>query len=95
MKKVILIILFLCSYSISNAQSKVLFEDSNYTDILKRSKTENKPMVVMFYATWCAHCNKMKSEVLKTPDLISYYQNTFVCMGINAESKEGFDFVLR
>lgn len=91
MKKVILIVLFLCSYSISNAQSKVLFEDSNYTDILKRSKTENKPMVVMFYATWCAHCNKMKSEVLKTPDLISYYQNTFVCMGINAESKEGLD----
>lgn len=91
MKKLVLICLFFCSYSFTNAQTKALFEDRSYDETLKLSKSENKPMVIMFYATWCAHCNKMKSEVLKTPELMSYYQNTFVCMGINAEGKEGLD----
>ena len=75
--------------SYSFAQTQTLFLDKNYNDVLKQSKIEKKPIALMFYATWCEHCKKMKNEVFTDNDVINYYNTNFICMAIDAESKEG------
>lgn len=68
------ILLFgLLSLNIS-AQSKIDFDSSGYNSVMQRAKKEHKPVFYMLYATWCAHCNKMKQEVF-TDTLVSNFIN--------------------
>lgn len=79
----------------SFAQVQTLFLDKNYKDVIKQSKIEKKPIIVMFYATWCEHCKKMKNEIFIDNDVINYYNSNFICMAIDSESKEGIDLKTR
>lgn len=84
--------LFFISYiNYSFAQKQTLFLDKNYDAVIKQSKIEKKPIVIMFYATWCEHCKKMKSEIFTDIDVINYYNANFICIAIDAESNEGKD----
>jgi thioredoxin-related protein len=71
------------------AQKQTLFLDKTYDAVLNQSKIEKKPIALMFYATWCEHCKKMKNEVFLDNDVINYYNANFICMAIDTESKEG------
>lgn len=74
------------------AQGKINFDESGYDNVLMRAKKEQKPIFYMLYATWCAHCNKMKSEVF-TDTLVSNYMNKkFICAAQDAEKGEGAVF---
>lgn len=56
------------------AQGKIDFDSSGYNSVMQRAKKEHKPVFYMLYATWCAHCNKMKQEVF-TDTLVSNFIN--------------------
>jgi thioredoxin-related protein len=73
----------------SFAQNQTLFLDKNYNEVLKLSKIQKKPIALMFYASWCEHCKKMKNEVFVDDSVISYYNSNFICIAIDSESKEG------
>lgn len=75
----------------SYAQKQTLFIDKDYKTVLQEAKTNKKPIVIMFYATWCAHCNKMKNDVFIDPNVINFYKNTFNCMAVDAESPIGIE----
>ena len=77
------------------AQTAPLFEDKSFNESLSISKAQNKPIVLMFYATWCVHCNKMKNEVFKNEELMNFYRKNFICIGINGESEEGINLKKR
>ncbi|RAR72611.1 thioredoxin family protein [Flavobacterium aciduliphilum] len=88
MKKIILLFCFLvCVWG--NAQNQTLFLDKNYQEVLREAQQSNKPIALMFYATWCQHCKKMKNEVFTDADVATYYSSHFVCMAIDSESKDG------
>lgn len=80
---------FILFFGCSFAQKQTLFLDKDYDATIKQSKLEKKPIVVMFYATWCEHCKKMKNEVFIDTEVINYYNSNFICMAIDSESKEG------
>ncbi len=94
MKKFLFLFLIL-SVNHSFAQVQTLFLDKNYDAVIKQSKLQKKPIVVMFYATWCEHCKKMKNEVFIDNDVINYYNSNFICVAIDSESKEGIDLKTR
>ena len=37
------------------AQPKINFREDSLPEILKVANTENKPVMLMGYATWCSH----------------------------------------
>lgn len=39
----------------------------NYSAGIQRAKDENKPALLMFSASWCGPCNRMKKEVFTDP----------------------------
>lgn len=86
--------LFFASLQLS-AQDKLAFDESGYKAVLARSKAEHKPIFYMLYASWCAHCNKMKSEVFTDTLVINYMKKNFVCAWQDAEKGEGAFFKKR
>lgn len=76
----------------SFGQSKINFDESGYESALARSKKENKPIFYMLYATWCAHCNKMKSEVFTDTLVINFLNKNFIVAAQDAEKGEGLTF---
>jgi len=89
MKKVVLILLLILKTAASTSQQQTLFKDKNYSESLALSKSENKPLVMFFYASWCPHCNVMKKEVFTDTTIVDFFSKNFVCMGVDSESDYG------
>ncbi|HMI07534.1 MAG TPA: thioredoxin fold domain-containing protein [Flavobacterium sp.] len=88
MRKIqLLLFIFFCLAI--QAQEKIQFHDGNLPEVLQLSKSEKKPILFMFYATWCSHCNKMKAEVLNQPEIVSFCNANFVCAWQDAEKGSG------
>jgi thioredoxin-related protein len=68
---------------------QALFIDRNYNEAIALSKTENKPLVLFFYANWCPHCNVMKKEVFIDNAVADFYSKNYICMAVDAESAAG------
>ena len=71
------------------AQNNFKFDQSDYQTIIKRSKAEQKPVFLMVYATWCPHCAKMKSEVLKDTTVTNVLGKNYICVWQDIDEKEG------
>lgn len=89
MNKLVLLFLFAFTSTCTVFAQQTLFTFKDYNSVVQQSKAEKKPFVVMFYANWCVHCNKMKNEVFTDKEVIDFYSNSYICFGIDSESKEG------
>lgn len=86
MKKIIALLLLPVAAAFAQ---KVDFREGTLVDILKIAQAENKPVMLMGYATWCSHCNAMKSTVLVDPAVAEFYNKNFVCLSLDGEKEEG------
>ena len=82
-------ILFFTFNSVIVAQNQTLFLDNGFNTIVEQAKQNKKPIVLMFYAKWCAHCNKMKKEVFTDSEVANFYKSNYNCVAVDAESPEG------
>ena len=90
-KNVFLLLLGLFFTSTISAQQS-LFLDKDIATVFNESKSDGKPVVVMLYASWCAHCNKMKTDTFVQKEVIDYYTSNFHCVAIDGESTLGLEF---
>ncbi|MBA4417468.1 MAG: hypothetical protein C0392_06120 [Syntrophus sp. (in: bacteria)] len=76
---------FMLIFTICLAHTHLFADD--YTDALKRAKTENKPIVLYFYSNYCGYCDAMDKEVLADKDIVRTLKNDLVFLRINVDKK--------
>lgn len=95
MKKLLLLLLLLLNATSAICQQQTLFIDRNYNESLALAKKENKPIVILFYTSWCPHCNVMKREVFTDTTVADFYSKNFVCVAVNSDSDYGKELILK
>ncbi|MEO5583542.1 MAG: DUF255 domain-containing protein [Saprospiraceae bacterium] len=89
--KIFVLLLSFTVEPIAFAQHSIHFIDGGLTDALKRSKTENKPVFLMCYASWCSHCNNMKNNIFTDSSVANFYNQHFICAKQDMEQGEGIN----
>ncbi|MEC3907100.1 thioredoxin domain-containing protein [Tamlana sp. 2201CG12-4] len=88
MKKRLVIILALVTYSIIDAQG-INFEQSTFAEVLTKAKAENKMVFMDAYTTWCGPCKMMSKEVFTQKEVGEYLNTNFVSVKMDMEKGEG------
>lgn len=60
-----------------------------YKDALIQAQTENKPIFIMLYATWCPHCNTMKKNVFNDNKVLDFLNKNYICIWKDIEKEDG------
>src|SRR5690606_16348832 len=82
-------LLFVIFFQFSWAQAEWKYSEISYKEALVQAKKENKSLFIMLYATWCPHCNVMKSTVFSDPKVMDFLDKNYICTWINIEKEEG------
>lgn len=73
-----------------SAQSQgIQFRDSSLTKALAEARLRQKPVMLFCYASWCAHCNFMKEQVLSSQTVGDFYNKHYICIQQDMEKGEG------
>lgn len=82
-------LMYLTFFTLSSfSQNKIVFDENGYESVLQRSRKEHKLIFYMVYATWCPHCNKMKSEVFTDPVVADFLNKNFITAACDIEKPE-------
>jgi thioredoxin-related protein len=83
-----------CSAGNSEEKSQSSTEKINWLSYdagIKKAAEENKIIVLDFYTTWCKFCVKMDKETFSQKEIIDYFNENFIAIKVNAESKKKID----
>jgi len=87
------ILLFVLIASISTSMAGGIdFFHGTWEEALAESKTQDKPIFVDAYTTWCGPCKRMAKTVFTQESVGDFYNNNFICMKIDMEKPEGRKF---
>jgi thioredoxin-related protein len=93
MKKTILLIFFFGYFS-TNAQSKNIdLQIFTFPEVEKLQQQNPKPIVVFIYTDWCNICYGMKNKTFKNERIISFLNDHFYFVNLNAEGKNNITFL--
>jgi thioredoxin 1 len=67
----------------------VIFSDRKFDDFLADARFENKPFIVLFSASWCAPCHRIKNEIFSLPKIAALANDNYLVYLIDIESFEG------
>ena len=67
----------------------IIFFEGTWTEALKKSEAENKPIFLDVSTSWCGYCKKMKRNAFSDKEVGSYFNNTFINVAVDAEQGEG------
>jgi thiol-disulfide isomerase/thioredoxin len=78
--------------NIATAQHReIKFEHGNWSEILAKSKKENKMIYLDCYAVWCGPCKWMAKNVFTNDTVADFYNSNFVNVEIDMEKGEGIE----
>ena len=89
-KSIFTILAVLISLSVS-AQG-IEFVEVTWQEALAKAKEENKLLFVDSYAKWCGPCKRMAKHEFVKPEVGEIYNNNFVNLKLDMESKNGRTF---
>lgn len=96
------VILFTCSFLTSfllysspqdstRVDSQVQFSETSFIDFKKQAAFENKPYFIMFSASWCSPCKRIKKEIFTHPKIASLANEHFLVFEVDIESFDGLE----
>lgn len=92
MKKLILLISFVLIGVTVQAQEKI--EWMKFEEAVAANENDPKMLLVDVYTDWCGWCKKMDALTFKDPEVVSYINEGFYAVKLNAEdTKRTFDFM--
>src|SRR5680860_972774 len=68
---------------------QINFREGSWDEILEMAKTENKPVFVDAYTTWCGPCKRMSSQIFPQPTVGDFFNDNFINAKIDMEKGEG------
>ncbi|KXX67197.1 DUF255 domain-containing protein [Flammeovirga sp. SJP92] len=83
-----LILFLLLLPTVVGAQA-IQFKNLKLDDAFQKAKKENKDVFITVYTTYCESCNMMQEEIFNEKKVGSYYNQNYVSLLIDADSKEG------
>ena len=64
-----------------------------YSDqLLAESADKNKPVIIDFYASWCAPCRKLDQITFHHPDIVKLSKDDFVMVKVDLTGQEGENY---
>lgn len=67
----------------------IQFFKGTFHEALDKAKTENKPIFLDIYATWCGPCKKLKKTTFTDEEVGKYFNKNFINIAIDGETPEG------
>ncbi|MEY8592571.1 thioredoxin family protein [Butyricimonas hominis] len=87
MKKLLLVFVGLLCSVVIFAQTN--FQELSLEKAREQAKTENKPIFLDCYTSWCGPCKMMANDVFTLEAAGEYFNKNFVCVKIDMEKGEG------
>ncbi|MDF2157900.1 DUF255 domain-containing protein [Algoriphagus sp. CAU 1675] len=92
MKKYLILFLFLISAQIGLSQEKI--EWLKFEEAVAANQANPKMLLVDVYTDWCGWCKVMDKNTFTDPEVISYVNENFYAVKLNAEDTERtFEFM--
>ncbi len=76
-----------------SVEAAPVFEDS-FQEASEKAKAENKPLIVIFSASWCPPCQQMKRVVYPSAE-IQPFHDEFVWAYLDADQEENRSLMMR
>lgn len=79
----------MCTNTFGENTEGIQFFHGSWEEAKSKAKEENKILFIDFYTQWCGPCLNMVKTVFILPEVGSFYNDKFVSLKIDAETKEG------
>jgi len=84
---------FVLAFSLNQSiAGGIEFFHGTWEEALEASKTQDKPIFVDAYTTWCGPCKRMAKTVFTQESVGEFYNANFICMKIDMEKPAGRKF---
>jgi thiol-disulfide isomerase/thioredoxin len=80
---------------LSTQAQEINFEKGTWKETVAKAKTQNKPIFIDFFTTWCGPCKLLDQKVYSKPEVIQKMNANFINFKIDAEKGEGPDLARR
>lgn len=71
----------------------IIFFKGTFKEALAKAKTENKPIFLDVYATWCGPCKQLKRKTFTDAEVGNYFNAHYINIAIDGETAEGEELV--
>lgn len=69
------------------------FKAHRYSDrLLAESVEKNKPVIIDFYANWCAPCRELDQVTFHHPDIVKLSQDDFIMVKVDLTGQDGLNY---
>jgi len=91
MKNVALALTLIIGFSAFSQDRKIEFRQLTWAKTLEASKTENKPIFIDCYTTWCGPCKWMTANIFTDNAVADYFNENYIAVKFDMEKGEGLD----
>lgn len=67
----------------------IQFFKGTFQEALEKAQSENKPIFLDIYATWCGPCKMLKKYTFSDKEVGNYYNANFINIAVDGETTEG------